>query len=705
LRDWGNFGEFAEETEMSTEPSPSIESEYVKATRQQVRDMIAELAQLAKSDMAPAEFYEALLGRAVSALVAIGGVIWTINDDGGLEIGYQINLQSSGLAGDRDAQGRHFRLLRKAIDEPDGMLVAPHSGPEDDAEAGNPTEYLLILAPLITNRQNHGLVEIFQRPGAGPVTQRGYLRFVLQLCELAGGYLASRQLRHFEDRESLWGQLERFTKSVHESLDPKQAAYRIVNEGRRLIECDRVSVAIKKGRKCRIEAISHQDQIDKRSNVSSLLSRLATRVAATGDVVWYTGSTEDMPPQVEDSLQEYVDESHAKVVGVLPLFQPEEPDTGEEDLEQNPARDVIGTLIVEQFDNSNLENRTLQRVDVVQDHAASALANAMEHNSVFLMPLWRAIGRLKWVVQARTLPKTIAVLLLIVLLIACLFIPTKFELEAPGKLRPAIREDVFVREGGLVSKVAVRHGEQVSEGQTLVEMTSLDLEGEITRVDGEQKATFEQIETLRDSLARNRGQLSRVDIDRMNGQLLEYKKKFESYTKQLEVLDRKRQFLTVNSPMNGQVTTWNVQRRLLRRTVSPGQLLMTIADPTREWELEVFMRDDRMGHVQQRMNDLAQADDGEENRDLAVTYILATNPENELSGRVGEIQASAEVREEYGNSVLIRIVDINRDDIDAAELRDGAEVTAKLDCGYRPLGYVWFHELLAWIHKNVLFRL
>ncbi|NIP84957.1 MAG: HlyD family efflux transporter periplasmic adaptor subunit, partial [Planctomycetales bacterium] len=317
---------------------------------------------------------------------------------------------------------------------------------------------------------------------------------------------------------------------------------------------------------------------------------------------------------------------------------------------------------------------------------------------------WRAIGRLKWVVQARTLPKTVAVLLVVAGLIGCLFIPTPFELEAQGKLRPAVRENVFVREGGLVTDVDVRHGDEVQTGQTLAQLTSLDLESEITRLDGEQKATFEQIEAVRDSLARNRGQLNKVDVERMNGQLMELKKKFESYSRQLEVLDRKRQFLTVTSPRDGQVTTWNVERRLLRRTVAPGQLLMTIADPSGEWELEVFMRDDRMGHVQRRMNQLEAAGKGSTASPLEVTYILATDPERELRGEVEEIQTSAEVREQYGNTVLIR-VDINQDDIDAAELRDGTEVTAKLDCGYRALGYVWFHELWDWIHKNIFFRL
>ena len=46
---------------------------------------------------------------------------------------------------------------------------------------------------------------------------------------------------------------------VHESLDQKLTSYTIANEGRRIIGCDRVSVAIRKGRKCVIEAISGQD--------------------------------------------------------------------------------------------------------------------------------------------------------------------------------------------------------------------------------------------------------------------------------------------------------------------------------------------------------------------------------------------------------------------------------------------------------------
>ena len=71
--------------------------------------------------------------------------------------------------------------------------------------------------------------------------------------------MKGRRLRHLADKQTLWEQLETFTRTAHEKLDVRETAYTIANEGRRLIGCDRVSVAIKHGGKCRIEAVSGQD--------------------------------------------------------------------------------------------------------------------------------------------------------------------------------------------------------------------------------------------------------------------------------------------------------------------------------------------------------------------------------------------------------------------------------------------------------------
>src|SRR5690606_15059202 len=232
-------------------------------------------------------------------------------------------LAETNLAGNAQNQQKHGRLLYQVMKGEEGALVAPRSGAPDDEEAGNPTDFLLVLGPVRNDQATQGVVEVFQRPNAAPTSQRGYLKFLLQMCELASDYLKARRLREFSDRQAVWLQLEQFTRAVHASLDPKQAAYTIANEGRRLIDCDRVSVAIQRGRKCYIEAVSGQDLFDKRSNTVTLLGELATAVVATGEPVWYTGDTTDMPPQVEEAVQAYVDESHSKTVAVLPLIKPQ----------------------------------------------------------------------------------------------------------------------------------------------------------------------------------------------------------------------------------------------------------------------------------------------------------------------------------------------------------------------------------------------
>ncbi|NBW97742.1 MAG: hypothetical protein EBR28_13705, partial [Planctomycetia bacterium] len=64
----------------------------------------------------------------------------------------------------------------------------------------------------------------------------------------------------------------------------------------------------------------------------------------------------------------------------------------------------------------------------------------------------------------------------------------------------------------------------------------------------------------------------------------------------------------------------------------------------------------------------------------------------------------AEVRTEEGNTVLVR-VEIDRDRHAEEELGAGASVTARIACGRRSLGYVWFHDVLSFIQTRILFRL
>ncbi|HJT33557.1 MAG TPA: HlyD family efflux transporter periplasmic adaptor subunit [Pirellulales bacterium] len=678
---------------MSTEQQATIDPRLIEQTKQHIRDLVMEIARLSKQDMTAREFYAAFLEKVVNALAAIGGAVWAVGEGGSLELQYQINLRETRLAENQQHLQQHGMLLQKTMSAGEGALIGPHSGEGAENEPANPTDFLLILGPVKVDQESKGIIEIFQRAGAPTTTQRGYLKFLLQMCELASDFLKTRQLRHFSDRQTLWNQLENFSRVAHSSLDPRETAYTIANEGRRLIECDRVSVAIRRGRKCTIEAVSGQDTFDKRSNVISLLNRLSSAVVATGDALWYSGDTSDLAPQVEDAVQAYVDESHSKHVAVLPLKRAADPS------DEKDEPETIGALIVEQIEDARPREGMVQRVNVVCDHSSLALANAMQHNNLFLMPLWRSLGKASWVVSARTLPKTLAISAAVLAVLIVLVVwPVNFTFTSDGKLQPVRRREVFAVVEGMIDKILVKHGDKVQKGQVLMLMESTDLDVQIEEATGKLLQAQEGLAAAqRRSRFRDRRASSNDNEDpdeKARSEVEQYLQQMRSYSTQLELLREKKEKLKISSPIDGVVTTWDFEKELLSRPVKPGDALLTVADETSDWELELDTPEDRIGSITE-----ARKTDP----NLRVTYHLATEPGAHYEGQVIDVHRSAEVKGEEGNTVKIRVK------IDKHQHEDlllpGAGVKARLYCGRSSVGWWLFHDAFGFIESRVLFPL
>lgn len=683
---------------MSTEQS--LDPELIEQTKQQIRTLVNEIAQLSKSEIPPEEFHAEFLPRVVSALAAIGGAVWTVGDEGRLSLGYQINIQETKLRDKPEEQVRHGRLVHKVFTSGEPLLVPPNSGAGDDSEAGNPTDFLLVLGPVKTDLEVVGVVEVFQRPETRTATQRGYLRFLIQMCELAGDYFKSRQLRHFSDRQVLWTQLEDFARRIHASLDPRETAYTIANEGRRLIECDRVSIAVRKGRKCTVEAVSGQDLFDKRSNTVRLLNNLATAVVSAGEPVWYTGDTTNMAPQVEEAVQEYVDESHSKTVAVLPLARPpkEETDDPTEKAEL-ASQGPIGALIVELIEDSRVPAKMRQRVDVVALHSATALANALEHHNLFLMPVWRTLGKSKWLIQGSRLPKTtIASILVVVAILFLALWPADFEIEAKGTLEPVDRRDVYAEVDGRVVEVPVIHGQLVEPGQTLVRLEDNELEIQIQEARGQEAVASQAIDRIFRTLQLVGG--NKAEAASLQGQYTEEQEKLVNARAQLALLTDKQRLLNIVSPIRGQVVTADVYNLLIRRPVQRGVKMMRVADWDGPWRLEVLVPDHHIGFVRAAEQQLKEYEGA-----LPVEFILKNDPGTKRRGTMTEVDLAAEVHGEDGNSVRVKVA-VDKEELiqNLPELRPGASATAKIYCGRRAIGYVWFHDAIAFVQSRILFR-
>ena len=585
--------------------SDGSNQEAIENTKQQIRGLVSEIAQLSKSELEPSEFYSAFMQKIVSALAAHGGAVWNLSADGDASVVYQINIEAGLLDSDSEDTARHTKLLRVIAHSNEAQLIPPNSGFGEDGSVGNPTDHLLVLAPLAGDQGVEAVVEIFQRPNAQPATQRGYLRFLVQMCELAAEWVKSQKLRQFSDRHSLWAQADQFSRLVHHNLDLRETAFTIANEGRRLIGCDRVSVALRKGSKCRVEAVSGQDTVERRSNAVTLLSTLATRVMKSGEALWYDGNTEDLPPQIESVLDEYVDESYTRMMAVLPLKRPEtKADAARDPSEVDPnetkkREEYIGVLIIEQIETNLPRSIVDPRVDLVYEHCCRAVANSQEFNNLFLMPVWRTIGRTAWIIRARALPKTIAITsLVLAILFVFMFVQVDFSVEAEGVLQPVDRHDIFVPANGIVTEMNIQDQQLVRQGDLLVKLEDPDLLIEKRRVEGQLEETKDQLSNAR--RAQFQVGLSPADKIRVSGQVQQLVLRRETLKEELAIIEKKEQLLEIKSPADGQVVLqWDVEKTLLHRPVAIGQVVMTVVEigEEKQWELELSLPERRLGHI------------------------------------------------------------------------------------------------------------
>lgn len=681
----------------------SVNQQTVEDTKAQIRGLVNEIAALAKGGATAEEFYPELLSKIITALAAAGGAIWMLDEDRQLKLQYQINAEPSILAEDTDDANRHQRLIRRAAGAGQSLLVPPYSGTTDGDAEGNPTRYLLVLGALQHEGQNDGLIEIFQRPDTAPETQRGYLRFLQQMCELASEWLRGQKLRTLGDRQTLWQQSDSFARAAHESLDLKETAHIVANEGRRLIGCDRVSVAIKKGRKCVVEAISGQDTIENRSNIVTSLNNLATRVVTAGEPLWHDGSTEDLPPQIEEALEDYVDQSYGRHIAVLPLREPQrkygDEDTGAAgEIERDNAHrgEVIGALIIEQIESDIPPEIFHSRCDLVYEHGTRAVANSMSHTNLFMMPLWRALGRLTWVLKARTLPKTIAVILGIVgLILFMTFFHWDFDLEAEGVLTPEVRHQIFAPIDGEVIDVLVDHNSKVTAGQPLIQLENRDLEIEIQDLEGQHLAALAELSGVTAQQSQYR-QMNAQERSAVDGKEIEVKERIKALERKIGLKREREKQLVIRSPIDGVIISWELEKMLRRRPVSTGQVLVEVADlENGSMYLELEMPEKREGHLDQyiRENSLDSLD---------IEYILASDPDVSLTGVLdrGNISLRAEPSEEHGSIIKMRVLPKTEEyAANNVSPAPGTKVTADIKCGTASLGFVLFHEVYEWCCK------
>lgn len=599
------------------------------------------------------------------------------------------NLEVLSVDGFYSLDPDQISLLLECLRQQKIMLVSDRAVPEAGLK-----RHSIVMAPLPDRQPPLRVLELFtlQVPNAELAahlkevaeTLVGYLKRFLQ--EQAGR--SAPQLT-----DEFWKQFDVYLLKLQQSLDLKRTVSVAVNDGRALIGCDRVSIAIRHGNRTRIYGISGQESVQHRANLVKAMEKLAHTVIRMGGPITYRGVIEGLPPQLEAPLAEYLSESRTRMVKMVPLREPAP--LIKDDDETNPRqgtrpRKVFGLLIVEQATEARPKPAVVERAELITEHIETALSNCERYESIFLLPLWRSIGRgIRWF-KGRRLWIGIAVLaLLIAVGLGLALIPWDYRVEGKGQAMPVIQHEIFAPWDGDVKEVLVESGQRVRAGETLLLLESDDLDASRIEVENElqEKQKLVAALTQQEHAARRKDDVN--ELIRIEAELVKAAIGVEGAQAKLNKILSRLEKLAVKAPADGVVATFQVRQVLQNRPVRRGELLLEVMEPDGPWRLELEVPEYRMGHV---MTALEKSP----TRTLPVEYVMATAVEKSYQGTMTQIATRSNESQAEGTIVEV-YADINKADLPSQNI--GAQVISKINCGPKSLFYVLFGDVVEFVQR------
>ncbi len=656
------------------------------AVLQQIDTLLDALANLVKEEPDRETFYRCLLERLVSSTTSGGAACWRRRGLADLKPEAVVGCCAQGEMADPRVAGWRRMSAAWVLDRQSARAMGPGVAVASDLSSPNPTNWLLLYVPWTVDESTGGVFELAARPGASADLQNGYLRFMEAVCEIIADYERRALLGELRLVQRHWSRLDDFSRRIHASLDLESVAYAIANEGLRILSCDRVSVLVRRRRRHQVVAISGSESFSRRSNTVRLLERLAEAALAVGEPLWYPTDRE-LAPQLESPLQEYLDESHARGLGILPLcIERSDGEPGE--------RKIVGGLVVERFfgpADEALRNMTA----ALTAQSAVAIQNALTLERLPFGQFQRRLAAAAVACQGRRLLGWAAGWAALAALMAVLaWTPADFSVEARGELQPVVMRDLFAPDDAVVSELRAQTGSRVAAQQIVLVLRKPSLELELKRVWGELQTARKRLASVESEqlLNRREDETQRKRYTELTAQQEELRALVASLQTQHEILKHQESELLLRSPIDGELLTWDAEQLLAARPVSRGQALVTVADLSGPWCLELRIPERRIRHLAE-----AQArGDGP----LDVSFALATNPGRVLRAKLDRVAERTEVSELDG-AVVLATAAVDADEI--PERVPGATVVARIHCGTRSLGYVWFHDLIDALRTWILF--
>ncbi len=642
------------------------------------------VAVLAHQGGAAVEFYQRFLRELPVPPGTLGTIAWLCEPEAfrKLAVGAANPSQGIQLPYTND---EHTAMLLQARDSGAPQFFDPPVQSDYQVFVENVLPPTAII-PVVAESTTRALIEVFLPPAMPDESYIEFQRDAGILCEIASNY----HLGNMAQTGSRAG----LPSSVFSSLSVTETSYALANESRQSLGCDRATMLLAKGERFIAKAVSGQETVNRRANVIRFLERLTGRVLKTGQPFWYPADIDQLAPEIEHELEQYIETSMCRRLAILPLYVIEaEHDQEAEEALPKPGR-TYGALVAEDFTDAVNRGEAFRSEAVrIAEEAAISLRNAVSHEEVFLLPVWRFLGEQRRWFEGSRRRLTYSILTALVMLgLVLAFAQIPFRIASEGKLQPTVRRNVFATIDGTIKTLNVDHGSKVKQGDPLAELRNSEVDLAIERLHSEMRRSQARMAALKTE-QRLRNRETSTGGRTAAAEAAELEKLLQSLQQQLDIQMARKSELQILSPIDGEVITWNLEDRLMDRPVMNGQSLMRIAQLDGAWRLELSLPDRSISHLLRAMS--------KSDESLEVTFILASDPGTRYRGRVIEAANATQVDPTEGQHLLV-IAEIDNSEVNWG--RAGTEVQAKVDCGQRSIGYVWLHGVIEFIQSRVLFR-
>ncbi len=496
--------------------------------------------------------------------------------------------------------------------------------------------------------------------------------------------------------EKFWVDLDSFLLQLYQSPGSKETASIAVNDGRLLLGVDRMVIAVPRGSKAKLLALSGQSDIQHHSPEVIGLERLAQHVLTSGEEIRYTGNIVGLPTWIADPLSNYISESRTRMLWVIPLnYTKRIPTT--DPLETQPREEIllVGCLVLEQLRDSRLSNETRSRAEIVADHLAVALHNSQRRESIFLLPLWESIGRTIQSLNARRRNWAIAIVTCVIGLgVLLIYLPWEYKVTCQGKLMPVERADLFAPWNAEVTDVLVEDGQSVDTNQLLLTLRSDELNIESITVNTMLAEKRKLLRALESQIDRVEQSGDATDSIRLQGEAKRTEIEIGGAEEKLKMVRQRIENLQIKSPIKGAVATFQLQQLLLARPVQRGDRLMQVMNTSGKWRLELDVPEHHCGHVLSAFRQSGA-------KEMKVEFVLATAVEYSYEAKLTSLATRTEESESDGSVIEAIALLLNESEIPGTHV--GAEVIAKVHCGQRSLGYCLFGDAIEFVRRHVWF--